>query len=181
MSNIITWWKSKGKYIGTDIIIGIKNIIKWFPIIWKDRDYDYAYIYNVLEFKLQKQAAYLKEKDRFESTQRSVERMELCVRLIQKIQSEYYGMEHMDYQELEMRTTPIGDHFTIEMEELSENFQEYFDKYPLVYKRVTKTSKYVLDNSSKSNIAHNIAIYNQRRCEALLYEIIHRNINRWWD
>ena len=33
-------------------INSIKNLIKWFPIIWRDRDWDYAYIEDILLFKL---------------------------------------------------------------------------------------------------------------------------------
>ena len=31
---------------------GIKNLWVWFPIIWKDRWYDYDFIINILRFKL---------------------------------------------------------------------------------------------------------------------------------
>ena len=30
---------------------GIKNLIKWFPIVWRDRDWDEAYLLTVMEFK----------------------------------------------------------------------------------------------------------------------------------
>ena len=35
-----------------NIWYGIKNIIAWFPIIWRDRDWDSWYIYEILNFKL---------------------------------------------------------------------------------------------------------------------------------
>jgi len=35
-----------------DIIYGIKNIIKFMPIIWKDRWWDYFYFEDLLLFKL---------------------------------------------------------------------------------------------------------------------------------
>ena len=31
---------------------GIKNIFIWFPIIWKDRNYDSIYLFKLLDFKL---------------------------------------------------------------------------------------------------------------------------------
>jgi len=31
----------------------IKNLIKWFPIIWSDRDWDYHYILAILQAKLE--------------------------------------------------------------------------------------------------------------------------------
>ena len=31
---------------------GIINLIKWFPIVWKNRDWDYGFILDILKFKL---------------------------------------------------------------------------------------------------------------------------------
>lgn len=31
---------------------GTKNLIKWFPIIWRDRNFDHGYLYDILYFKL---------------------------------------------------------------------------------------------------------------------------------
>lgn len=40
------------------IIQGIKNIIIWFPVIWKDRDFDHSYIYEIMYFKLKNMQAF---------------------------------------------------------------------------------------------------------------------------
>lgn len=32
---------------------GIKNLIKWIPVIWKDRDWDEYYFFEVIRFKLE--------------------------------------------------------------------------------------------------------------------------------
>ena len=42
----------KIKTIFYSLIYGIKNCIKWFPIVWKDRNWDELYIYMLLQFKL---------------------------------------------------------------------------------------------------------------------------------
>lgn len=34
------------------LIRRVKNIIRWFPIIWQDRDFDYQYLLDITEFKL---------------------------------------------------------------------------------------------------------------------------------
>lgn len=31
---------------------GVKNLIKWFYIIWYDRDWDYTFLYEIIRFKL---------------------------------------------------------------------------------------------------------------------------------
>ena len=31
---------------------GIRNLIKWWPVIWRDRDWDHSYLSRLIEFKL---------------------------------------------------------------------------------------------------------------------------------
>ena len=69
---------------------GVKNLYKWFWVIWKDRDRDHHYIFQVLKFKLEKQAKHLGERNWHESSKRDAELMMTCVRLIDKLQNEYY-------------------------------------------------------------------------------------------
>jgi len=40
------------KYFFRNIKIGFKNLIKWFAVIWKDRQWDHYYIYVILRHKL---------------------------------------------------------------------------------------------------------------------------------
>ena len=84
------WVKWKLPYQHKYIKYGVKNLYKWFWIIWKDRDWDQHYIFQVLKFKLEKQAKHLAEVGYHESAQREAERMMTCVRLIEKIQEESY-------------------------------------------------------------------------------------------
>ena len=69
---------------------GITNLWKWRKVIYKDRDYDHWFIYEILKTKLTHQAEHLSTYGHHESSQRDVERIELCLRLINKVQSEYY-------------------------------------------------------------------------------------------
>ena len=39
-----------------NIIQGIKNLLYWFPIIWKDRNFDEHFIYEILKHKLKYQS-----------------------------------------------------------------------------------------------------------------------------
>ena len=36
-----------------NIKYGIENLIKWFPIIVRDRDWDFAYLLEIMKFKIQ--------------------------------------------------------------------------------------------------------------------------------
>ena len=154
------------------------NLYRWFPIIWKDQDWDDYYIFEILKFKLKNQSEYIGYHDRHMSAKRDAEIMMLCVRLIEKVQDEYYGKEYLDYQKSEMDFIPSESypgHYEMEITELSEHYDDYFKKYPLIYRLVPDL------NASKDKIAFEIAKINEERAHKLLFKILEENIRRWWD
>jgi hypothetical protein len=84
------WFRWEFKYQHKYIKYGVKNLYKWFRVIWNDRDWDHYYIFEVLKFKLEKQANHLAENGFHNNAQRDAELMMTCVRLIDKLQNEYY-------------------------------------------------------------------------------------------
>ena len=84
------WIKWELPYQHKYIKYGVKNLYKWFWVIWNDRDWDHHYIFQVLKFKLEKQANHLAENSFHNEAQRDAELMMTCVRLIDKLQNEYY-------------------------------------------------------------------------------------------
>ena len=84
------WLRWKLPYQHKYIKYGVKNLYKWFWVIWNDRDWDHYYIFQVLKFKLEKQANHLAENGFHNNAQRDAELMMTCVRLIDKLQNEYY-------------------------------------------------------------------------------------------
>jgi hypothetical protein len=43
------------------IFRGIKNLIAWVPVIWGDRDWDWAYLFEIISFKSRKMARSFRE------------------------------------------------------------------------------------------------------------------------
>lgn len=183
------WWKFEGKYYHKDLYRGVKNLFNWFPIIWKDRDWDSYYIFKILEHKLTLQAKGISKRNIHTNAQRDSEIIRTCVRLIEKIREEYYESEYIDYHESRIWFEPTkknSKYSTIESKLISENFDEYFKKYPLIYKRVLKGEGiFSIENESekenKQRIAMNIAHINQERAHKLLFKILEKNIRGWWD
>jgi hypothetical protein len=183
------WWEHDGKYYHKYFKQGIKNIWYWFPIIWKDRNWDDHYIFEVLKHKLKAQAKYIGDNDRHTRAQLDAKRMRLCVKLIEKVQEEEYAMEYMDYHKDRLWFTDCEDRPGSSLwnsETISENFDKYFKKYPLVYKRVLKgEGPFTLDGRDeeeiKKIIAMNIAHINQQRAHKLLFKVMEKNILGWWD
>ena len=183
------WWEHDGKYYHKFFIQGVKNISYWFPVIWKDRDWDGHYIFEILQHKLVAQANYIGKRDFHTRAQLDAKRMRLCVKLIKKVQEEDYTMEYMDYAKDRVWFTPCEDREGSSLynsEEVWEKYDEYFKKYPLVYKRVLKgegvfTLNGRNDSDMKRVIAQNIAHLNHDRARKLLFKIMEENIEGWWD
>jgi hypothetical protein len=68
----------------------LKNIIRWIPVLWKDKDWDYWHTFEILKIKLKFQSEHFRKHGYHESSERDAEQMELCIRLIDKVQNEYY-------------------------------------------------------------------------------------------
>lgn len=156
----------------------IHNLVRWFPIIWKDRDWDDHFIFEILKFKIKNQAEYIGKHDRYVNAKRDAEIMMLCVRLIEKVQDEYYACEYQNYHESEIIFIDSENnpgYYEMEILEKSERYDEYFKKYPLIYRMVPDL------NAPKGRIAFEIAKINQERAHKLLFKILEQNIRRWWD
>ena len=168
-----------------EFIQGVKNLIKWFPVIWRNRDWDHTFIYDILMFKLEQQAKYIGGKDRHLSAKRDAEIMLLCTKLIDLSSNEFYDMEYMDYNTSEFNWLDVPyrpDLKELDIVETSEVYSEYFAKYPNMYRRVMNMESPVFElNGSNQVIAMNIAYYNNERCHKLLFKLMERNIRRWWD
>ena len=178
------WLLHEARYYHKDFIKGINNLWRWFPLIWKDRDWDDHFIWVLLEKKLTHQAEYIGKRGIHLNANRDAERMMTCVRLINKVREEYYQMEYMDYHNSEYHWDDIPDrpdYKQLRIEELSENFNDYFKKYPLVYKRVIKQPNVKRRRSDKSYIAMRISRENHDRARKLLFKLLERHIESWWD
>jgi hypothetical protein len=183
------WWKFEGTYWYRNCKQGLKNLWYWLPVIWKDRDWDTHYIYEVMKHKLKAQAKYIGDRDFHTRAQQDARRMRICVKLIQACQDEPYSMEYMDYAKERVWFTPCEDREGSSLynsEEVWEKYDEFFKKYPLVYKRVMKgEGPFTLNGRDEADIkrviAMNIAHINQDRARKLLFKIMDENINGWWD
>lgn len=45
------WWHCHIKHWHRDFAYGVRNLWRWFPVIWCDRDWDWAYMVKLMEKK----------------------------------------------------------------------------------------------------------------------------------
>ena len=68
----------------SEIKRGLKNLFVWFPIIWKDRQWDYIFLLRIILFKLR--LMYKK----LEVEQHKKRKIYICILLLQRLVNEEY-------------------------------------------------------------------------------------------
>jgi len=173
------------KYFFLDLGRRIKNLWRWLPIIWNDKDYDDHFIFEILKFKLKNTADYTEQRKWFVGYEHEVSRMRLCIKLINLIQEEYYGMEYMDYKTSTFEFMPTdnkdenGDlYYELKSEMIEDKLDNYFIKYPLIYKQMINKLGHPED---RRHIAIHMGCKNHERAKRLLFNILNKHIENWWD
>lgn len=71
-------------FIHYDILYGIKNLIRWFPIIWRDRDWDWVFLAEMMEYKLRRMSENLNKNVRGEDARQCL----LCAELLKRLRAD---------------------------------------------------------------------------------------------
>jgi len=163
-------------------IDGVVNIFRWIPTIYHDRDWDDAFTLRMLQKKIEHQREYIVKHNRHMRVDEDNFWMTVALNLIERELEEFYSLQKYDYMECDIKFIPIEGKSNYEMVSkiTKDNLDLYLHKYPSAIHRVMK--KYPdRDFSNKETLAFYIGIYNQERCRNLLFEILKRYSNRWWD
>jgi len=160
------------------------NLYRWLPIIWKDQDWDHWYILEIWKTKLKYQSEYIYKQGHHLDHKHDAERISLCYKLMDDLQNNFYCKEYQYYHESESVFIDSKDYpgmYDWDVVEISEHFDNYFKKYPLIYKKVVAMDKPPFKCDTKLGIALNIAHINHNRAKALLFKILENSIETWWD
>jgi hypothetical protein len=171
------------KHLLHSIKRGLINLYVWFPIIWKDRNWDHSFILDIIKFKLKQQSLYIGNENRHTRAKKDARDMIICVNLIEKINDGFYESEYFDFYKDDMWTEELADkpgYYEMKFNPVWEKFDDYFKLYPLIYNKVLKDGG-IFSNDTKHHIAMNIGHINQQRAQDLLFKIMNENINGWWN
>lgn len=175
-------WRKYTPIWFNEIVTGISNLIKWTPTIYKDRDWDDHYVFEILKFKLIQQRKELVEANRHTGVEAINRDITLCLNLIEHIQEETYNLEYQDFIRERMWFSDNGDGTSTWNSEIEyENFTGYFLKYRNQTKRLVEKDPELALEENKMRLALRLGDLNQSRCQALLFKILNEKINHWWD
>jgi len=161
-------------------IDGCKNIIRWIPTLYKDKDWDHTFILTILQKKIEHQRKEIVYANRHVQVDRDNRDMTIVLNLIERVKEDYYGIEYLDYSETKIRFEPTNDKkefYTMEVDVLSERYDEYLKKYSSSVRKVLKEKP----DLNKKDLCFYVAQYNQERAHNLLFNILKEKITGWWD
>ena len=183
---------------------GIKSLMKWFPKVIEDRDWDHSYIIDALRFKIQNTCKYIETKQRHLNWENDVKYMKLALSLMDKLWPDMfseeigYESEYGEYHETVPRLhgdikwkklkkedgSPKGSR-QMKIKEISEKFDEYFAKNKLMHKKavayIDKHNLLFTEPRSKFSQAMIISKLKHEKARKLLFNILEQKIENWWD
>lgn len=156
-------------------------------------DWDYSYIFKLLDFKTTNTANCIERIGRYEGTvlkydkseiDYKVARIRLANKLIKRIREDYYSFECFDYEISTFDFIPTvevdenGDnYYQMHSEVIVDRLDDYFKKYPLVYKQVVSKLE---GEPSRMRIAINMGKVNHDRARRIVFDILNNHIETWW-
>ena len=157
------------------------NLIKWFPIIWNDRDWDGHFILIILQKKIEFQRKELVNANRHTRIESDNRDMTLALNLLERVKEEYYNLECMDYWDSEIVFDDVPENpelKSIEVNTKAERYDEYLSKYPSSVRALTKEHGEELD---KQRLCLMVSNYNHKKANKLLFRILEERLAYWWD
>ncbi len=176
-------WRSYTPHWFNNFVTGITNIVRWIPVLYKDRDWDDSFTLKMLQRKIEHQRKYLVEANRHTRVDEDNYWMTTALNLIERELDEHYALEQYSYMDVDIQFVQSDsrkDSYEMKSIMKSECIEEYLHKYPAAIRRVMKVNETV-EFIDKEKLAFYVARYNQDRCRKLLYKVLERYSNRWWD
>lgn len=192
-----TWFERHIEFQFSDFKVGVRNLVRWFKIVWRDRDYGYDGILTVMKFKIENVRDRILKNDIIldEDQQRISRYATLCVKLIDRYTEEAYEMEYLDYHKSELLWHAFSDNEhpvemglrRLEMVDTKDNLDAYFKKYPNDLRRtLSKIKKDYPDRDpslpeNRVFLAIIMGSIRQERANGLIWKILDRELRTWWD
>ena len=162
-------------------LTGCRNLIKWAPTIFHDRNWDGHYILKILQKKIEFQRKELVNANRHTRIESDNRHMTLALNLLERVREEYYQLECMDYWHSEMLFNNIPDKpdlKSIDVVTKSERYDEFLSKYPSSVRAVVKEHG---EQDDKQRLCLLVSYYNHKKANKLLFRILEERLAYWWD
>lgn len=171
----------------------VKNVIRWTPTLWKDKDWDGHFIYEILKKKLEFQREELVNSNRHTNVWLQNRDITTCLNLIERAQKDFYELEYMNYTEnrhwfepSDVKDDDGQNLYSMKSINVVDNLSLYLYKYRLDVNQVLKNSNknfdgYENDYGTKERLCLYVSSYRAEKARKLLFRILSDRLEWWWD
>lgn len=165
---------SEIKYFFRKNYNNVVHLIKWFPIIWNDRQWDDHFFFLVLQKKLNLMEEYfVSDKSMWalcNDKKLALKRLRICSNLVKRIIDDNYLSNALDahekvYGKCEFKFKPISNSKNSEIVIVNEKANVYSDEF------INKSRKHWYKHSDKM----------KKQDIDMLFKLLSKNIERYWD
>jgi len=159
----------------------VRNVLRWLPTIWKDRDWDHSYINEILIRKLEfTRDFYLSDKPYSSEASRTADEIQEAISRLHQTRDSWEFYEDSALEQLELkwgRTTfksipygyaKDGSVLTYQMETVYDNEKVFT---PEDKEQYSKEYREAMKQAQKDYMKDKIKAY----------KFIAKNIDKWWD
>lgn len=143
----------------------VVKLLKWFPIIWKDEDWDYHFIYEILKHKLRFTRECISKYGYHANKETVCKHIRMAEILIERIQKDEYT-EAADKEHL-LKWGPL-------------EFRSVWGGTILGRAKVYSEEERKRENEESLRITKH-GMYMRKQDETLLFELLRKRINTFWD
>lgn len=156
-----------------NIKYGIENLIHWFPVIWKDRDWDHYFLYVILHYKLKRMEHLHIYYSHLMSGSQTVKELRRCITLLERLMEDEYH-ENASIESHKKWGRPKFNWIEIP------NDKPGYSKLDITYKNVKTEEDEKQHNKEFSRICDHER--NMRKQDIkYLFEYMSKHIEGWWD
>lgn len=161
------FWYDKIRLPIKRFFVSISNLISWFPIIWRDQDWDHNYLYEILHFKLKRMEKCLRNGHHMDCEE-DADNIQICVECLERLIVDEYVDKDWDFIRSkwgeirweECENKPGYCEMKLENIKTEKDEEEYRKD---VHELLEKEENLVKDDLS------------------LLFEVMKDKIRNWWD
>lgn len=151
---------------------GFGNLIEWFPLVWKDRYYDFNYTYEVLLFKIEQQKRWWTKNKRHVGWKDDVKKMDECINILKKLINDQYDNDFWDLHQKKWGEVIVTHIPSKSLPECSE-----------IHISSSKATTKKLKQKERNEFRKNIDVARKQKIEARtkMFTILAEHIENWWD
>jgi hypothetical protein len=150
----------------------IKMICQWIPVLWSNWDWDYNFFLTIIQYKLRRMSKHIGEHDILVNSQRYAKQMAFCADIIDRLFKDEYTTEeekaHEEkWGELIMDSYPAKDYpgcHTLD-----------------IYRVKAREQGREEEEREETMQLHNLARARREKDLDILFRVMRKNIERWWD